>query len=255
MAGARRATVVTYALLLALAALAWVDVLRSATAMDDMAGMEMAMAPSLSEGVVFVVAWTVMMAAMMLPSASPMIALYAATHRNAPSPVVRAVAVTHFTLVYVALWAATGIPIYLVTVVLGALGRLALAYGIAVALIVAGGFQFSPLKRVCLRHCRSPLGFLLGRWRPGWRGALSMGWAHAVYCLGCCWALMLVLVVAGAMGLVWVLLIAAVVTAEKLLPGGERVAWVSGVVLVLLGLAVALRPEIAMMLRAGPRSM
>ena len=82
-----------------------------------------------------------------------------------------------------------------------------------------------------------------------------MGWAHAVYCLGCCWALMLVLVVAGAMGLVWVLLIAAVVTAEKLLPGGERVAWVSGVVLVLLGLAVALRPEIAMMLRAGPRSM
>lgn len=249
------ATVVTYALLLVLAALAWANVLRSTTTMEDMAGMEMAMTASLSEGVFFVVAWTVMMAAMMLPSASPMIALYAATQRTIPSPAARAVAVTHFTLVYVALWAATGIPIYLVTVALGALGRVALAYGVAAVLLVAGVFQFSPLKRACLRNCRSPLGFLLGHWRPGWRGALSMGWAHALYCLGCCWALMLVLVVAGAMGLVWVLLIAALVLAEKLLPGGERVAWVSGGVLVLLGLAVAMRPQIAMILRAGPGSM
>jgi predicted metal-binding membrane protein len=196
-----------------------------------------------------------MMAAMMLPSASPMIALYAATQRTAPSLAARAVAVAHFALVYVALWAATGIPIYLVTVALGALSRTALAYGVAAVLLVAGAFQLSPLKRVCLRSCRSPLGFLLGHWRPGWRGALSMGVAHALYCLGCCWALMLVLVVAGAMGLAWVLLIAALVLAEKLLPGGDRVAWVSGVVLVLLAVAVAVRPEIAMILRAGPRSM
>lgn len=250
-----RAIAVTYALLFAVAALAWIDVLRSASSMDDMAGMEMALAVSFSEGGLFVVAWTVMMAAMMLPSAAPMIALYAATQRTAPSPLARAVAVTHFALVYVALWAATGIPIYLVTVVLGALGRAALAYGIAAVLIVAGVFQFSPLKRTCLRHCRSPLGFLLGHWRPGWRGALSMGWAHAVYCLGCCWALMLVLVVAGAMGLAWVLLIAVLVTAEKLSPHGERVAWAIGALLVLVGLAVALRPDLAIVLRAGPRSM
>ena len=250
-----RAALVTYALLLALAALAWVDVVRSMSAMDDMAGMEMAMAPSLPEGVFFVAAWTVMMAAMMLPSASPMIALYAATQRTAPSVAVRAAAVTQFALVYVAVWAATGLPIYLLTVALAALGRLALAYGVAAMLIVAGLFQLSALKQVCLRNCRSPLGFLLGHWRPGWRGALSMGWAHALYCLGCCWALMLVLVVAGAMGLVWVLLVAALVTAEKVLPGGDRVAWVSGVVLVMLGVAVAVRPEIAMVLRAGPPSM
>ena len=250
-----RATVVTYAVMLALAALAWVDVLRSMTTMEDMAGKEMAKAPSLSEGVFFVVAWTVMMASMMLPSASPMIALYAATQRSAPSLAVRGVAVTCFTLVYVALWAATGIPIYLVTVTLGALDPLALAYGVAAVLIIAGAFQFSPLKGVCLRNCRSPLGFMLGHWRPGWRGALSMGWAHALYCLGCCWGLMLVLVVAGAMGLVWVLLIAALVMAEKLWPWGDRIAWASGAVLVTLGLAVAVRPEIAMILRAGPRSM
>jgi predicted metal-binding membrane protein len=253
--GPSRATLVTYALLLALAALAWIDVVRSASGMEDMAGMEMAMAPSLSEAVFFVVAWTVMMAAMMLPSASPMIALYAATQRSAPSPAARAAAVAQFTLVYVLLWAATGVPIYFLMVVLGGLSRIALAYGVAVVLIVAGAFQLSPLKQVCLRHCRSPLGFLLGCWRPGWRGAWSMGGAHALYCLGCCWGLMLVLVVAGAMGLAWVLLIAALVLAEKLVPGGDRLAWISGAVLVMLGVAVALRPELAMLLRAGPRSM
>jgi predicted metal-binding membrane protein len=245
------ATVLTYALLLVVAAVAWVDVFRSASGMDDMAGMEMVMMPTVADGVLFVAAWTIMMAAMMLPSASPMIALYAATQRNAPSPVVRILAVAQFALVYLMLWAATGVPIHFATLALAAVGSTALAYGIAGVLIVAGVFQLSPLKQVCLRNCRTPVGFLLGHWRPGWRGSLTMGWAHAVYCLGCCWALMLVLVVAGAMGLPWVLLIAAVVTGEKLLPFGERLAWVAGVGLVLLGVVVAVRPELAVMLRGG----
>jgi predicted metal-binding membrane protein len=250
-----RSTVLTYALLLITAAVAWVAVFRSTMVMDDMAGMDMAMTPTVSDGILFMVAWTVMMAAMMLPSAAPMIALYAATQRNAPGPLTRTTAVAQFTLVYLGLWAATGIPIYLATVALAAIGSIALAYGIAGVLLVAGVFQLSPLKEVCLRNCRSPVGFLLGHWRPGWRGSLTMGWAHAVYCLGCCWALMLVLVAAGAMGLPWVLLIAAVVAAEKLLPYGERIAWVSGVALMLLGLAVAVRPQLAMMLRAGGHAM
>src|SRR5262249_39858183 len=119
-------------------------------------------------------------------------------------------------------------------------------------------------KQVCLRHCRSPLGFLFGHWREGWQGGLAMGRAHAVYCLGCCWALMVVLVVAGAMGLPWVLLIAAGVAAEKLLPGGGWVpraaggGWIArttGVALMLLGVAVAVRPGLAAMLRAGAPSM
>ena len=245
------AVLATYALLLLIAAAAWIDVVRSAAGMDDMAGMQMAFAPTVSEAAVFVVAWTVMMAAMMLPSAAPMIALYAATQRSAPGLARRTAAVGQFTLVYLVLWAGTGVPIYFVTVGLGALGPLALAYGVAAALAVAGVFQFSPLKRVCLRNCRSPVGFLLGHWRPGWRGALAMGWAHAIHCLGCCWALMLVLVVAGSMGLPWVLLISVLVTAEKLLPYGERLAWGIGAALVLLGLAVAVRPEIAMTLRTA----
>ena len=82
-----------------------------------------------------------------------------------------------------------------------------------------------------------------------------MGWAHALYCLGCCWALMVVLVVAGAMGLPWVLLIAAIVAAEKLVPGGEWVARLTGVALMLLGVAVAVRPDFAVALRAGGGSM
>jgi len=218
---------------------------------DDMAGMSMPLAPTVAEGALYVAAWTVMMAAMMLPSAAPTIALYAATQRNAASAVARIVPVVLFTLTYLALWAVTGVPTYLASVVLGAITSQALAYIVAGLLLAAGLFQLSPLKQLCLRACRSPVGFLLGHWRAGWRGSLSMGWAHAVYCMGCCWALMAVLVVAGAMGLAWVLLIAVAVAAEKLLPGGEWIARAIGVALVLLGAAVVIRPELVVALRGG----
>jgi predicted metal-binding membrane protein len=251
--GRDHASVLTSALLLVLAAVAWARVLRSPMD-DDMAGMGMVMAPTVADGIAYVTAWAIMMAAMMLPSALPMIGLYAATQRSA-SPGGRVVAVALFTSIYLGLWALTGIPIYLASVALGAITSKALAYGIAGVLLVAGIFQVSPLKQVCLRHCRSPLGFLLGHWRAGWRGGLVMGCAHALYCLGCCWALMVVLVVAGAMGLPWVLLIAAIVAAEKLAPRGEWVARLIGVALMLLGVAVAVRPDFAVALRAGAGSM
>jgi predicted metal-binding membrane protein len=209
------------------------------------------MAPTLGEAVAYVAAWAVMMAAMMLPSAAPMIGLYAATQRTTSSAPARGAAVAAFASAYLALWAVTGLPIYLASVALMAVSPRTLAYVTAGVLIVAGAFQFSPWKQVCLRHCRSPLGFLLGHWRAGWRGGVAMGWAHACYCLGCCWALMVVLVVAGAMGLAWVLLIACVVAAEKLLPRGEWIARATGAALVLLGAAVAMRPGVAAALRAS----
>lgn len=240
------ATVVTYLVLLVVAAASWAHVVWMAMT-DDMAGMDMAMTPGLVDGLAFVAAWAVMMTAMMLPSAMPMIGLYAATQRSQTSGTPAPVAL--FTLVYVVLWAATGVPMYVASVALSLMSPRPRAYGIAAALVVAGIFQLSPLKRMCLRHCRSPLGFLLGHWRPGWRGSLTLGWSHALYCLGCCWALMVVLVAAGAMGLVWVLLVAAVVAAEKMLPGGEWVARTIGVALVLLGVMVALRPGLALTLR------
>ena len=252
--GRDRATLLTTLLLLVIAAAAWTHVLVLPMAMDDMAGMEMAMSPTLSDGAAYVAAWAIMMAAMMLPSALPMIRLYAATSRNVAGWG-KAVRIGLFTIVYLGIWALTGVPIYLASVGLSAVDRTTMAYAIAAVLVVAGLFQLSPLKQVCLRHCRSPLGFLLGHWREGWRGGLAMGGAHALYCLGCCWALMIVLVVAGAMGLIWVLLIAAVVAGEKLLPRGEWIARTTGLALVLLGVVVALRPSLAAALRAGGHSM
>jgi predicted metal-binding membrane protein len=249
-----RTRVVTYAILLVLTTAAWLHVVWAAMT-DDMAGMDMVMTPAVGAGLAFVAAWTVMMAAMMLPSALPMIALYAATQRDTAEPTRGALPVTLFTLIYLGLWAATGVPIYVASVALSALATDVRAYTVAGMLVVAGIFQLSPLKHVCLRRCRSPLGLFLGHWRAGWRGGVAVGWAHAAYCLGCCWVLMVVLVVAGAMGLAWVLLIAAVVAAEKLLPAGERIAVVTGIVLVLLGLAVAVRPELAVALRGAGHSM
>lgn len=247
------ASILTYMVLLALTGAAWAHVVWTAMT-DDMAGMDMVMTPTLVDGLAFVVAWGVMMAAMMLPSALPMITLYAATQRGEPGAVrVPGAPVATFTLVYLAVWAATGVPMYGASVALSRLAPEARAYGVAVVLVVAGVFQLSSLKQVCLRHCRSPFGFLLGRWRAGWRGSLSLGWAHAVYCLGCCWALMVVLVAAGAMGLAWVLLVAALVATEKVVPGGEWIARLAGVALMALGAAVVLRPGLALTLRGvGP---
>src|SRR5262245_57175586 len=244
------ASVLATALLLLLTVVAWTQVLMSPMGADDMAGMGMAMSFSVVDGAAYVTAWAVMMTAMMLPSALPMIGLYAATHRNARA-MQKTIRVGLFTLMYLGLWTVTGIPIYLLSVVLGAVDARVLAYVVAAVLLVAGIFQLSPLKQVCLRHCRSPLGFLFGHWREGWQGGLAMGRSHALYCLGCCWALMVVLVVAGAMGLPWVLLIAALVAAEKLLPGGEWIARIAGGALVLLAVAVALRPDLVATLRGG----
>src|SRR5262249_51074281 len=253
VAGRDRTTLLTYAVLLVITAAAWAHVLASAWGTNDMGGMDMVMTPMLFDGLGFVAAWGGMMAAMMLPSALPMIGLYAATQRNGANAVTKAMRVAVFTLTYVAFWAMTGVPIYFASVALGATRPL--PYGIAGVLFVAGIFQVSSLKQVCLRNCRSPLGFLLGHWRAGWRGSLAMGGAHALYCVGCCWALMVVLVAAGTMGLPWVLFIAAVVAAEKLLPHGEWIARVTGVALMLLGVATAFCPELATALRRGGHPM
>lgn len=243
-----RTALAVYGILLVITAAAWTHVL-AAMPGGDMAGMDMVMTPTWSDALAYVTAWAIMMAAMMLPSAAPMIGLYAATHKTG-GVATRAASVSLFVLAYLGLWALTGVPIYLANLALMAVTASTLTYMVAAALVGAGLFQLTPWKHVCLRHCRSPLGFLLGHWRAGWAGALALGRAHAVYCLGCCWALMVVLVVAGAMGLPWVLLVACVIAAEKLLPRGEWIARLTGVAFLLLGLAVALRPDLAVTLRS-----
>jgi len=102
----------------------------------------------------------------------------------------------------------------------------------ALLLLIAGVYQMTPSKRVCLQSCRSPLSFLMGRWRSGWIGAYRMGIEHGAYCLGCCWALMLLLFAGGVMNLAVIAALTAWVLVEKLLPAGEHSARVSGVLLI-----------------------
>jgi predicted metal-binding membrane protein len=186
-----------------------------------------------------------------------MIGLYGAIHRHADRTGQGGVATGLFALVYVLAWLLFGLPVYGAQVAVAMLVDAApglsgwLPYAVALVLAVAGAYQFSPLKIACLRACRSPLGFLMARWRAGYLGTLRLALAHAVYCVGCCWALMIVLVAAGAMGLAWVLLIAALVAAEKLTPGGVVVARLAGIALLALALLVAVNPGLVMALRGG----
>jgi len=169
------------------------------------------------------------MAAMMLPSVAPFALLYA---RGASTPAAPGLLAAG----YLGVWALVGIPAYALDRALGMHHPTATA----AVLIAAGLYQLSPLKQACLRRCRSPVDFLVRYWRPGLGGAFRLGAHHGAYCLGCCIALMAVLVVAGGMGLVWVVAIALVVAAEKLLPHGPLLGKIGGVALIAAGIVVAL---------------
>ena len=242
----------TCVVLLVITVVAWAQVVSSAMTPDPMQGM--VMAPTVAEGLAYVAGWAVMMAAMMLPSALPMIGLYAATQRNA-SPGRRVVSVALFTVVYLGLWALTGVPIYFASVALSAdhPGRAGVRQrrGAHRRRDLPGLAAQADVPATLPQPARVPLRTLA----RGVAGGLAMGWAHALYCLGCCWALMVVLVVVGAMGLPWVLLIAARRRGREAPAGWSWVARATGVVLVLLGLAVAVRPDLAIALRAGGHSM
>ncbi len=237
---------------------AWLMVLRDASRMS-MPGMS----PSFAEGAAFTVQWGVMMAAMMLPSAAPMIMLYRTVSRRLSAQRERAIPVALFAAVYLLLWLLLGVPVYggyLATASLAARWPsfdAATPYLVAGVLIVAGIYQLTDAKRVCLRYCESPLGFLMRRWRSGYAATLRLAAEHAGYCIGCCWGLMVILVAAGAMSIAWVVLIAFLVFAEKVLPHGWRTARLIGVGLIALGLSVALHPGLAGALRphAAPMPM
>jgi predicted metal-binding membrane protein len=225
--------------LLVLAALGW---WWSAVTTRDMDGdMMMGGAASLSLAA-FLVAWVAMMAAMMLPAVLPVVRLYgraAARGTVAPVPV--------FLAGYAFVWSVVGLPAYVAWRRLD--GPLAdasptagrIAGGVLVA---AGAYQLSPLKGVCLRHCRSPLTFFMQHGKNLHRpsGALVAGARHGLYCLGCCWMLMAILVAFGTMQLAWMAGLALLILVEKATPIGERVAVVAGVVFLVLGVALLFQP-------------
>ena len=181
--------------------------------------------------------WAVMMAAMMLPSALPMITTFAAVSTRSGEPARS----RSFVAAYLAVWFAFSAAATLAQWALQLLGWInpmivsTSATLTAALLLVAGVYQFSPLKRTCLARCRTPMGFLLGEWRAGVAGAFRMGWRHGQFCIGCCWALMALLFVGGVMNLAWVAALSIAVALEKLMPRGERVAAVLGVALIVVG--------------------
>lgn len=183
--------------------------------------------------------WSVMMAAMMLPSALPMLLAFVRLHRGQHQDG-RARA---FVAAYLLVWSGFSA---LATALQWALQWLDWVDPMIVStsaalnaalLLIAGLYQFSPLKRTCLAKCRTPVAFLLGEWRPHLAGAWTMGLRHGLLCAGCCWALMVLLFVGGAMNVAWVAALSVAVAIEKMAPGGERVATVLGLALIAAGLA------------------
>jgi predicted metal-binding membrane protein len=226
------------ALLVVLAALAWWWTAAQMRGMDD--------GPWTTLGPLgwFVGVWVVMMAAMMFPSVAPTVALYSRmTRSSAPA------APLLFAAGYLLTWAAAGLGAFGIAAAGNALSGNVLGWDRAgrwvagATLLVAAVYELTPLKDVCLGKCRHPLGALLGSWRGGAAGAVSMGAKNGAWCVGCCWALMLSLFALGVMSLVWMALIAAVIAAEKLLPWRRVATYGTAVLLAALGVVLLAAPS------------
>lgn len=212
------------------------------TARDMDAPMMMMSGEAAMSLAAFLAAWVAMMAAMMLPAILPVVRLYTrAAQRRTVAPV------GLFLLGYAAIWSAMGLPVYAVWKRLA--GPLADATPTAgriagAVLVVAAAYQVSPLKAVCLEHCRSPFSFFMRHGKNLHRptGAVLAGAHHGLFCLGCCWMLMAVLVAFGTMQLAWMAVVAAVILFEKVAPFGERLAPVVGGLFLVLGVVLLFHP-------------
>lgn len=191
------------------------------------------------------VMWLIMMVAMMLPAAAPMILLYGKLARHAREEGGVFAPTTVFASFYLLVWAGFSAIAALIQWVLvrsGVISDMGLAFGdkrIAGALLIAAGlYQLTPLKSACLEKCRSPLSFLMQLWRPGFSGAARLGLTHGVYCLGCCAMLMALLFVFGVMNLAWVAVLAIVVLIEKVVSNGRRFVRFAGVAALAVGVGL-----------------
>jgi predicted metal-binding membrane protein len=217
-------------------------------AMPDMPGMQMHadVGSTVRSFSLTALMWWTMMIGMMVPSAAPMILLFGTVQRRQLSGESPRLRVALFTGGYLATWAAFSLlaaaaQIMLTrTALLTPLDLTAVRWLAALLVALAGVYQLTPLKNVCLRRCRSPAEFLSAHWRRGNAGALRMGVTHGLFCVGCCWLLMALLFVVGVMNLFWVAVIAAFVLLEKLLPYGETTSKAAGIVLLLLAGYLAL---------------
>lgn len=247
----KRDRVVVVAAILIIAAISWaytVYLAETGMGMGSMqmdsgaGGMGMAMADMRSWsgadfGLMYVM-WAVMMVAMMAPSAAPMLLMFASLNRRRREREAPYVPTGVFLAGYVIVWAAFSLAattgnwgLHQASLLSSMMGASTSGYLGGALLLLAGAFQWSPLKYACLKQCRTPMGFLMTSWREGHGGALRMGLEHGAYCLGCCWALMLLLFVLGIMNLVWIAALAAFVLAEKVGPKPEWMSRITGVLL------------------------
>jgi predicted metal-binding membrane protein len=225
------------ALLFALAAIGW----WSTT--DRMDGMDEGPWTGLGTLGWFLGVWAVMMAAMMLPSVAPTVALYARMTSER-----RPLLAWIFASGYLVVWAGVGALAFAIARGGGSAVGDVLAWDrgrrwiAGATLLVAAAYELTPLKAVCLDKCRSPLGFLLGSWRDGSAGALRMGARHGTWCVGCCWALMASLFALGVMSIAWMAFVAGLIALEKLLPWRRAATWGTAAILLVLGVLLLTSP-------------
>lgn len=249
----KRDRLIVMAGLAAVTALAWVYVLQSASGMTGMDSNHMEMSMPNTQAwrsgdiLLTFLMWAVMMVAMMTPSATPMILLFARVNRQRQADQTPIPATIVFSLGYLMVWGSFSLGATLVqwglhsaALLSPELSSVSPVLG-GILLILAGIYQFTPLKRVCLSQCRTPLSFLITEWREGTSGALTMGVRHGVYCVGCCWLLMTLLFVAGVMNLLWAALIAGYILVEKVVPAGQWVSRATGLLTVGCGVWLLLR--------------
>jgi predicted metal-binding membrane protein len=250
----RRDRAIVGAALLAIALVAWLYLVHlSATMpgmdMADMPGMAMPRAHAwdpLDVGLLFIM-WAVMMIAMMVPAAAPMVLTFAMVQRQRQEQDRATVPTVVFLLGYALVWTAYAAVAALAQwrlheadLLSARMASTSTRLGGAL-LLIAGVFQWTPLKQGCLAKCRSPLSFVMTEWREGRTGAFVMGVRHGAYCVACCWALMALLFVAGVMNLLWIAGLAILVLVERVLPGGAAVSRIVGVLLLLTGVVVLVR--------------
>ncbi len=232
-------------------ALAWVYTVYLVSRTSDMAMMEPAMPQMGAWGgpdlALTFAMWAVMMVAMMLPSVAPAALLFTAIQRGNHEPRVVRTRTAAFLLGYLAIWTAfAGLAtaaqwgLHATALFPSLLGAGPVLGGILLA--GAGLFQWTSIKHACLARCRSPQGFFITQWRDGLRGAWQMGLRHGLYCAGCCWLLMSLLLLTGAMNLLWMAMLTAFILVEKVAPGGEWVSRAGGLVLIGVGLWMAVGP-------------
>ena len=225
----------------------WAYMIYMAWAMANMDQVEMWMPPMASAAwsawdfFMLFVMWATMMVAMMTPSILPMVAMFTTLNRNRRSRHQSYTPTFVFVGGYLLAWTGFSILATIAQWPLHATGLLnpmmdSRSYLLSgLVLIVAGIYQWTPAKDACLHTCRSPLGFLMTEWREGTKGAVIMGIRHGIYCVGCCWALMLVLFAVGVMNMLWVMLITAFVLIEKIMPAPGPMRITTGLGLVCWG--------------------